>query len=261
MRAPAVEKEELVYAADGKGTIHAFKFDRSLQWSFQAGGFVQDSVAIRDRVLFVGTTDAILYAVDRLTGEKLGQANVNAPITRAPFVYAQEKDKVYAWVGLDQGARGGLYGFRAQADTVTFTDASRHPLDVVRMAQDWHLPGVDTLVGSTPGFLYVTTGSSTEIKAVNRATGTVEWTWDAQEERTAEQLGRGVKKRDLATVSKVLAYQDPTDTNRSIFVIDEAGTVVAYRFYGYVPETGIAAPDSTGAAKPAAAPPEAPAAP
>ena len=236
MRAPAVEKDELVYVADGKGIVHAFKLDRSLQWSFNAGGHVQGSVAIRDRVLFVGTTDAILYALDRLTGEKLAQVNVNAPITRAPFVYKQEKDKVYAWVGLDQGARGGLYGFHAQADTVSFTDSARHPLDVVRMAQDWHLPGVDTLVGSTPGILYVTTGASTEIKAVNRTSGTVEWTWDAQEERTAEQLGRGVKKGDLAKVSKILSYQDPTDTNRSFFVIDEAGTVVAYRFYGYVPE-------------------------
>ena len=261
MRAPAVEKEELIYVADGKGFVHAFKSDRTLQWSFNAGGHVHGSVAIRDRVLFVGTTDSILYAIDRLTGEKLGQVNVNAPITRAPFVYNQEKDKVYAWVGLDQGARGGLYGFHAQADTVTFTDNTRHPLDVVRMAQDWHLPGVDTLVGSTPGMLYVTIKGSTEIKAVNRSSGAIEWTWDAQEERTAEQLGRGVKKGDLAKVSKILSYQDPTDTNRSFFVIDESGTVVAYRFYGYVPEAATAeapaptlAPKQPAAAAPAAAP-------
>lgn len=260
MRAPAVEKEELVYVADGKGFVHAFKSDRSLQWSFNAGGHVHGSVAIRDRVLFAGTTDSILYAIDRLTGEKLGQVNVNAPITRAPFVYNQEKNKVYAWVGLDQGARGGLYGFHAQADTVTFTDTARHPFDVVRMAQDWHLPGVDTLVGSTPGILYVTTGASSEIKAVDRDSGTVEWTWDAQEERTAEQLGRGVKKGDLAKVSKILSYQDPTDTNRSFFVIDESGTVVAYRFYGYVPEAVAAeVPAPTLAPKqPAAAPAAAP---
>jgi outer membrane protein assembly factor BamB len=261
MRAPAVEKEELVYVADGKGFIHAFKADRSLQWSFNAGGHVHGSVAIRDRALFAGTTDSILYAIDRLTGEKLGQVNVNAPITRAPFLYNHEKNMVYAWVGLDQGARGGLYGFHAQADSVTFADTARHPLEVVRMGQSWHLPGVDTLVGSTPGVLYVTTGSGTEVKAVNRLTGTVEWTWDVQEERTAEQLGRGVKKSDLVKVSKILSYQDPTDTNRSLFVIDESGTVVAYRFYGYVPEAvapeGAAstlAPKQPAAAAPATAP-------
>lgn len=235
--APAVEKQDLVYVADGAGTVRAFKLDREQVWSFKAGGHIAGSPAIRDRLLFTGTSDAVVYAIDRLTGEKLGQYNLNAPVTRAPFVFNNDPKRVYAWVSPSEGDRGGLYAVHAQADTVAFTDASRHPLDVVRMGLDWHLAGIDTLVGSTPGYLYVTTGASTEVKAVNRATGAIDWSWDAQEERQNEQLAAGKRSGELAKVTSLISYQDPTDLNRSFYVIDEKGGVVAYRFYGYVPDS------------------------
>jgi hypothetical protein len=115
------------------------------------------------------------------------------------------------------------------------------------MGQDWHLAGVDTLVGSTPGYLYLTGGGATVVQAVNRLTGSIDWTWDANEERRNEQLTSGVRSGDVARVTSLVSYQDESDRNRSLFVIDENGVVVAYRFFGFVPEL----PEAVGPTLPA----------
>ena len=231
--APPIEREELVYVNDSAGLVHAFKLDRQQVWSFKAGGRIDGASAIRDRVLFVGTSDRILYAINRLTGEKLGQVNLNAPISRAPLAFTGDADRVYTWVAPDQGDRGGLYAFTAQSDTVAFSDVSRHPMEVVRMGPAWHLPAVDRMVCSTPGHFYLTAGNSMVVQAVDRSSGVVEWTWDVAAERTAEQQAAGV--RDISPLSQLIQYVDPTEQNRSIFAVDANGVVVAYRFFGYVP--------------------------
>lgn len=239
--APAVEREDLVYVNDGAGLVHAFKLDRQQVWSFKAGGHIDGAGTVRERVLFVGTSDRILYALNRLTGEKLGQVNLNAPITRAPLAFRGDNDHVYVWVAPDQGERGGLYAYTAQSDTVPYTDSTRHPLEVVRMGPAWHLPAVDRLVCSTPGQLYVTAGASSLVQAVDRATGTVAWTWDVAEERAAEQQATGAKASSVVPLASLIQYVDPTELNRSIFSIDENGVVVAYRFFGYVPPEPVTA--------------------
>lgn len=239
--APAVESEDQVYANDGAGWVHAFKLDRKKVWSFKAGGRIDGAGAIRDRVLFVGTSDRVLYAINRLTGEKLGQVNLNAPLARSPLAFRGDGDRVYAWVATDQGDRGGMYAFTAQNDTVPFTDASRHPLEVVRMGAAWHLANVDRLVCSTPGHFYLTAAKSALVQAVDRVTGAVSWTWDVAEERAAEQLAAGVKAKDIVPLSSLIEYVDPTEMNRSVFAVEDNGVVVAYRFFGYVPpEAGAA---------------------
>ena len=232
--APVIEHDGLVYVNDSAGLVHAFKLDGQNVWNFKAGGHMDGAGAIRDRVLFVGTADRILYAVNRLTGEKLGQVNLNAPISRPPFAFSGDGDRVYTWVAADQGERSGLYAFVAQNDTVPFSDVSRHPLEVVRMGSAWHLPAVDRLVSSTPGHLYLTTGESSLVQAVERSTGTVEWTWDVALERAAERHQAGISLRTPAPL-KLVEYIDPTELNRSIFAIDGDGIVVAYRFFGYIP--------------------------
>ena len=261
--APAIEREDLVYVNDSAGLVHAFKLDRQKVWSFKAGGRIDGAGAVRDRVLFVGTSDRILYAINRLTGEKLGQVNLNAPITRAPLAFPGDGDRVYTWVAPDLGERGGLYAFTAQSDTVAFTDVSRHPLEVVRMGLAWHLPAVDRLVCTTPGHFYLTSGDSSVVQAVDRSSGVVEWTWDVAAERKAEQQATGVRDNDVSPLAKLVPYVDPTETNRSIFAIDANGMVVAYRFFGYVPnEPGatFAEPPATEKKAKAPAAPVAPAA-
>lgn len=245
--ATPVERENIAYLGDSAGMVHAFKMDRELVWSFKAGGHLDGGVAVRDRVLFAGTSDNILYAINRLTGEKLGQVNLNAPITRAPFVFGGDREQVYAWVALKEGQRGGVYGFKAITDTIAFSDEKRHPMEVVRMALDWHVPGVDRLVASTPGQLYVTNGD-TLVKAVDRKTGAIAWSWDVAQEYATEQAAQGVNGGDQARIKTLITYHDTTDTNRSIYAIDERGGVVAYRFFGYVPDqaTAPAAPTMPG---------------
>ena len=252
--APVIEYDGLVYANDGVGLVHAYRLDGQNVWNFKAGGRMDGAGVIRDRVLFVGTADRILYAINRLTGEKLGQVNLNAPLTRAPFVFAGDDDRVYTWVAADQGERSGLYAFVAKNDTVPFTDLSRHALEVVRMGSAWHLPAVDRLVCSTPGHLYLTAGESTLVQAVERATGTIEWTWDIAIERAAERRTAGITLRDARTPLKLVEYVDPAEMNRSIFAIDGDGIVVAYRFFGYIPPTaskGQAAPELSADKAPA----------
>ncbi len=234
--APVIEHDGLIYVNDSAGLVHAFKLDGQSVWNFKAGGHMDGAGAIRDRVLFVGTADRILYAVNRLTGEKLGQVNLNAPISRSPFAFSSgDGERVYTWVAPDQGERSGLYAFVAQNDTVPFSDVSRHPLEVVRMGPAWHLPAVDRLVCSTPGHLYMTVGESSLVQAVERSSGTVEWTWDVALERAAERHVAGIAARDAKTPLKLVEYIDPTELNRSIFAIDGDGMVVAYRFFGYIP--------------------------
>ena len=239
--APLVEKDDLVYLADSAGVVHSFKQERQQAWTFAAGGHINGAPVVRDRDLFVGTSDHILFALDRLTGEKLGQCNLNAPLKGAPFVFRNDPHRVYAWVAGESGKPGGIYAFHAKHDTVAYTDTTKHPLDVVRMGLAWQATGVDTLVSSTPGYLYATASGSTVVQAINRQKGVVDWTWDVQAERRAEQLAAGVRPGQVADVSRLLSYQDPTDANRSIFAIDEAGGVVAYRFFGYVPDSAVVA--------------------
>ena len=261
--ATPVERENLAYLGDSAGMLHAFKMDREQVWTYKAGGHIDGGVAVRDRVLFAGTSDNILYAINRLTGEKLGQVNLNAPITRAPFVFRGDRDRVYAWVSLKEGQRGGIYGFKAITDTIAFSDEKRHPMEVVRMAIDWHLPGVDRLVASTPGQLYVTNGD-TLVKAVDRSTGAIVWSWDVAQEYAAEQSAQGVKGGDQARIANLITYLDSTDSNRSIYAVDERGGVVAYRFFGYVPDqptesASVTMPGKKAVKADAAAPATAPA--
>jgi outer membrane protein assembly factor BamB len=239
--APLVEHDDLVYLADSDGVVHCFKLERQQVWSFAAGGHIDGAPVVRDRDLFVGTSDHILYALDRLTGEKLGQCNLNAPLKGAPFVFRNDPARIYAWIAGESGKPGGIYAFLAKHDTVAFTDTARHPLDVVRLGLEWQLAGVDTLVASTPGYLYATAGNSTVVQAINRQKGVVDWTWDVNAERRAEQLASGIRPGQVVDVNRLLSYQDPTDANRSIFAIDERGGVVAYRFFGYVPDSAVVA--------------------
>jgi hypothetical protein len=179
-------------------------------------------------VLYTGSADNVLVALNRLTGEPLGQLNLGSPVVRSPFAFRNEPERIYAWTGAADGPQV-LVAIHAKPDSITYTDTARHPLEVVRMAVDWRCAGFDVLVGSTPEYLYGTKTGSTVIQALNRRTGVVDWTWDPASETVPNRDG---KPAEQAPVAHLVSYQDPADEMRSLVVIRTDGTVQTHRFFG-----------------------------
>lgn len=225
--APALEVESLVYLGDHAGTMHCLKLERAQTWSFAAGGQIQGSADVVGRMLYFGTTANVFYALNRLSGEELAKLYLNAPITRAPFHFANNPGRLYVWTSDSDPSRGGLWALDAQQDQLELA----HNLDeqhkarkkeILRLAKAFFVPGATRLVSSTPEHLYVTCGDSTTVLAINRVSGATDWAWD---------LNDGGKGK----VVQIVTYQDPTDLNRSIFTIDEKHRIVAHRLFGYKP--------------------------
>ncbi len=233
LTAPPVESDGLVYAADHAGVVHCFKYDREEVWSLKTGAAIFGSPLPRGRLLYVGSDDNQLLVINRLSGQKLGSLFLGGPIKRQPFAFRGEPARVYAWLDLDHSAKGGLYAIKAQGDNVPFADAAKHPLEVVRLAEEWNVPGITRLVGSNPQYLFATAPDSTVIQAIDRSSGQVAWTWDANEEHRnyLNESGR-VEHRTCRFIAE---YQDATDTESAIYTADETGHVIAYRVFGDKP--------------------------
>jgi outer membrane protein assembly factor BamB len=63
-----------------------------LQWRFQTGGTVNSSPVIFKNVLYIGSSDGFLYALDAVSGAEKWRFNVNSPVNSAPAVL---KDAVF----------------------------------------------------------------------------------------------------------------------------------------------------------------------
>lgn len=233
LTAPPVESDGLVYAADHAGVVHCFKYDREEVWSLATGAAIFGSPLPRGRLLYVGSDDNQLLVINRLSGQKLGALFLNGPIKRQPFAFRGEPSRVYAWLDLEHSAKGGLYAVKAQGDNVPFADTAKHPLEVVRMAEEWSIPGVTRLVGSNPQYLFLTAPDSTVIQAVDRASGKVAWTWDANEEHHNYLNENG--RVEHRTCRFIAEYQDASDSDSAIYTADETGHVIAYRVFGDKP--------------------------
>jgi len=57
-----------------------------VRWKFETGGPVRSSPTVSDGVLYVGSTDGRLYAVDASTGEEVWQVDFGSPISSSPAV-------------------------------------------------------------------------------------------------------------------------------------------------------------------------------
>ncbi len=254
LSAQPTQYEELVYVTDHSGEINCFTLDRQRTWHYNSGGAIHGSATPRRRALFVGNEANTFLALNRLTGERLGQLNLNGPIRRAPLVFNGEIDRVYVWVEGHDAKIAGLYALTARSDTTTAPDANASKREIMRLGVAWRHPGTPSLVASTPQHLFVKDTDSTSVQALNRASGTVDWTWDLNEERAVS------KDRDAA-LAVVTEYQDATDQSRTIYTVDGKGLVMAYRYFRYVPPSAVAAaPTMKAAAAPKAAVEAAPAA-
>lgn len=255
--ATPVESESLVYVGDQAGTMNCFRLDRELVWSFKAGGTIRGPATPLGRSLFFGSSDHVLHVLDRFSGEARAKLFLNAPVDRAPLTFLSEPGRVYVWTTHTDPRLGGLWAIDVRPDNIDVQfdlDAQNKPRkkEIVRLAQAFFVPGAKQLVSSTPDHLYVTRGDPTLVEAVNRRTGTIDWAWQLNAER------KGGEK-----IVAVTAYHDPTDLDRSIFTIEAADRIVAYRQFGWKPAPGTSAPAAPVApvapatpAAPAAAPAE-----
>ncbi len=243
--AAPVDLEGLVYLGDHNGMLNCFKLDRELAWSHKVGGAIHGAVDVRARSVFVGTTANTLYALNRLSGEELGQVYLNAPIERAPFHYNADPNRLYVWTSASASGPGGLYAIDTRPDNVELVhnlDVQNRPRrkEIERMSVAWFCPGVTRLVSSTPEHLFLMRSGSSTVRAVNRSTGQTDWAWDLAKERPLPggkpQAVDGKRLRGAAgqgDIAQVTTYQDPTDLVRTVITADDAGQVVAYRMFGY----------------------------
>ncbi len=234
MLASAGESEGQTYVGDNAGNIHAFKLDRVKVWSAATGGSVEGGVTTRGRVLYAGNEGNAVHAINRLTGERLGQFNLDGPVRKRPFWFVGEPERLYVWVDPDSKRSGpvpdaervdGLVALRVQPDNIAYADGNKHALEVVRMGFEWRVPGATRLLGSTPLHLLVGDSRADLVWAVHRGTGKVEWTWDV----SRNFPGKGGK------VEHLVSHLDPSDQLRSLIAVDAAGKVVSFRRYGFVP--------------------------
>ncbi len=247
-----IETEDLNYFGDTAGHLRCFKLDRTQVWDIQTGGSIEGGATVRGRALYAGNDGNAVHAINRLTGERLGQFNLQGPVRSRPFWFSGEPDRLYVWIDSPDMTIGGLAALRVQPDNVAYTDGAKHALEVVRMGQDWLVPGARRLVGSTPLHLLLADDAEHVVWAVQRGTGKVEWTWDVS--KNWPKAG--------SSVAHLVKHHDRTDTLRSLIAADDQGNVVSFRVFGFVPTPGQLASGITSrslanqAAPPAAAKPK-----
>ncbi len=137
--------DEHTIASANAGTL-------SLYWRFEAGDFVWSSPAVADGVVFVGSYDGRLYALDASTGAKLWQRKTGDSIWSSPAVAGG-----VVFVG---SGDGNLYALDASTGATLWSYATGGPLDSSPAVAD----GV-VYVGASKGTVY----------ALNAATGAKLW--------------------------------------------------------------------------------------
>jgi len=121
-------------------------------WPFDGDEFVWSSPAVADGVVFVGSYDGILYALNASTGAKIWQRRTGGPIWSSPAVAGG-----VVFVGSDDG---NLYALNAATGAKLWSFATGGPLDSSPAVAE----GV-VYVGASKGTVY----------ALNAATGAELW--------------------------------------------------------------------------------------
>jgi outer membrane protein assembly factor BamB len=224
VRAQGTETEDLTYISDSSGRLHCLKLDRAVAWVAETGGAVDGGVTTRGRTLYAGNDGNAVHAINRLTGESLGQFNLQGPVHRRPFWFTGEPERLYVWVDSPDDAIGGLVALKAQPDNIVHSADSKYGREVVRLGQEWRVPGATRLLGSTPLHLLVGGTRQDLVWAVHRGTGAIPWTWDVS-------AGWPTPSK----VEHIVSYLDRSDQLRGLIAADGSGHVVAFHMPGFVP--------------------------
>lgn len=224
---PIAADDGLTYIADIEGHLHCFDIDRELRWSFNTVSRLTAPPLLRGRTAYLGSRANVLHVLNRLSGQEVARLVLDGPVTRQPMAFNGEPNSIYVWTG--SGRQTTLHRVRTIPDSIEYQDTDGFPLEVERVAVQWSLGNVGRLIASTPRHLYINRPDQGDrILAVNRRTGVVEWHWDINPDRVS---GDGHHQAG-GPVQHLVTYQDPRDSNRSIFTVDADGYVVAYRLFG-----------------------------
>jgi outer membrane protein assembly factor BamB len=113
--ATPVAGDEFLYVPDANGTITAYKLDTGdLVWSFRTGSAIRSSPTLTENVLYFGSDDDYVYAIDAKTGDlkwksndrgrpsKLSDDAVGSPVYYNGVIYINTSDmKVWALTASD----------------------------------------------------------------------------------------------------------------------------------------------------------------
>ena len=159
-----------VYDAPGVPALHGIK------WKFRTGGRVDASPAVADGVVFVGSADNHLYAIDLATGEQKWKFAAkgriaSSPAVQAGLVYLESYDSNFYAV---DAASGQLKWTFATKGEKRFTAKHIHGL----LPENDTMPDPFDFFLSSPaisnGVVYFGSGDG-NVYALDAATGALKW--------------------------------------------------------------------------------------
>lgn len=214
--------EGLVYVGDRSGTMRCFPQERKLLWQYDALAAIRGTPFVRGYNIYFGGQDGVLHVLNRLSGRVMAKLFLGAELSRQPFAFDDEPQSLYVWAS-NHGEMAGLHKIHTTDDRIRIEDVpDKAPLEVNRVARDWFLPNVNTLVASSPGKLYVTRANSTVILCVDRNNGEIEWHWDLASD-----------DHGTPDITHLNVHQDPSDNVRSIITANSEGMLRVYRLFGH----------------------------
>ncbi|PSQ17544.1 hypothetical protein BRD00_07530 [Halobacteriales archaeon QS_8_69_26] len=157
-----------VYVGSDDDHVYAIDADGSERWSFETGGEVASSPAVAevpaaegtDRVVFVGSRDETVYALDAADGTELWRTGISDPVTHSPAVVGGSTDSSGATVFVGGRLSGDLHAIDAATGDVRWRfDTDRHTSPAVAAGTVY--------VGSIDSNVY----------AIDAADGTERWSF------------------------------------------------------------------------------------
>jgi outer membrane protein assembly factor BamB len=151
-------------------------------WRFETGSTVRSSPALVDGVLFVGSSDGYLYALDALTGQAVWRYNAGSPIASSPAVSGGT-----VLVGSRDGT---LHGVSASNGSGEWTLETGQELPLA-----WGYEGWDYIMSSPTlaGGLAYWGGGDGYVRALDPQSGRERWTFNTQGRiRSSPAISEGI---------------------------------------------------------------------
>jgi outer membrane protein assembly factor BamB len=150
----------VVYVGSNDGSLYALNAGTGkLLWSYPTGGAVTSSPAVANNEVFVYSTGGVFYALNATTGKLIWQRSIGADSNSSPVTSG---NAVYVGTHYD----GSLYAFNQTTGGMLWNYPTGYPLDSPAVANGL------VYVGSGDGHMYAI-HASTGVKAWSTPTGPI----------------------------------------------------------------------------------------